>query len=608
MPEPYPGAWTDWATKVDPIMDAAEADPAIRFIVTFGHRPSFSTGSHPGENSIKTKIAALAAAHPKYVLNLNGHSHDYERTHAQGGVVHITAGTGGSHLAAQSGTCKWLGGCPPPVWVASRAMRHVVVMLDVMDDQIVGTVYCGPADATRNDISCTQGSLIDTFVVPALDQAPLVTAPTNAPVDPGNPITVDVTVAEPNGEAVQSLTAENLPSGAVFTPGAGNTSGTLTWTPTSGQAGSHVVTFRASNALQGIAETSIDVSDLGQSPIAALALTPSTGNAELSVVLDASASTDPDGQVTQYTFDFGDGTTHGPLPIAAVQHTFEAGEYDVEVTVQDDNGQTDVATAHVIVAPVGPGPNFVGNASFEGSVSGWGPYNGSTIAAAAGGFDQVDACHITAGVLSGSFGVNDSPNWVGNSGPAGSKYRFTAWVRSTNGSAGGARLRITEYQGAVKIGSTVTTVPVTLSSTWQMLTHDFVTGASASTLDFQVTDTPLVTGEAFCVDNVSIRDITGVAVSVGDPTVSEARAWVTPMPITSGGSLRFVTPRPGSARVEIFDLSGRRVGTPLDASHLDAGMHEVSLSADVRRLRPGLYLYRIRLDRTSLSGRFVIAG
>ena len=31
--------------------------------------------------------------------------------------------------------------------------------------------------------------------------------------------------------------------------------------------------------------------------------------------------------------------------------------------------------------------------------------------------------------LSG-FGINDSPNWVGVTGIAGTRYRFSAWVRS----------------------------------------------------------------------------------------------------------------------------------------------------------------------------------
>ena len=46
-------------------------------------------------------------------------------------------------------------------------MHHVVVYFDVADTNITGTVLCGPADAVRNDITCTQGTVIETFPVRA---------------------------------------------------------------------------------------------------------------------------------------------------------------------------------------------------------------------------------------------------------------------------------------------------------------------------------------------------------------------------------------------------------------------------------------------------------
>ena len=43
-PEPWSGAWTDWRTKAGNLMAAAQADPEIAFVVTFGHRPAYSSG------------------------------------------------------------------------------------------------------------------------------------------------------------------------------------------------------------------------------------------------------------------------------------------------------------------------------------------------------------------------------------------------------------------------------------------------------------------------------------------------------------------------------------------------------------------------------------
>ena len=607
VPEPYSGAWNDWVVKVVPIFDAAQADPQIRYIVTFGHRPAYSTGYHPGDTGLQTKMASLAVNHSKYVLDLAGHSHDYERTWAQSGVVHVTSGTGGSPLETASGSCKWPGGCPMPIWDASRAMHHVVVYFDVNATNISGTVLCGPADVTHSDITCTQGSVIESFVVPGADQAPVVSAPATATGNEGVPLTVNVQAADPNSQTIQSLTATSLPAGAVFTPAANKLSGTLSWTPSAGQAGTYTVHFQAANALPAIpAQTVLTISSVNQAPSAVLNLAPATGNAPLMVTADASGSVDPEGQMAYYQFNYGDNVVRTAQdPVST--HQFDPGEWDVTLTTHDVHGLVGTVTKHVIAAPVPPGPNLTTNPSFETSTSGWGPYNGSTMSVVPGGFDGSQSVASTAGVASGSFGINDSPNWVAVTSGAGARYRISAWVRSAS-ATGQAKLRVTEFLGATKIGATTFSNPVDLSPTWKLLTLDFITGAAGSTLDLQIVDFPVTTGETFLVDNVSIRDLTGLAVGVGDPPGAsiEARAWVTPMPVAAEGRLHFVTPRTGSVTVEIFDPSGRRMATPVDGV-LQAGLHEIRLAGPLR-LRPGLYLYRIRHSSGVLQGRFVVAG
>ena len=147
-----------------------------------------------------------------------------------------------------------------------------------------------------------------------------------------------------------------------------------------------------------------------------------------------------------------------------------------------------------------------------------------------------------------------------------------------------------------------------MSPQWQELTYDFITGVAGTTLDLQIVDFPVVTGETFVVDNVSIRDITGIPVGVGDPeTIYQARSWVTPMPIAGQGHLRFISPRTGAVTVEIFDAAGRRLATPFDRRVLEAGAHDVPLNGTSPKLRAGLYLYRIRLEGALLQGRFVVA-
>ncbi len=75
------------------------------------------------------------------------------------------------------------------------------------------------------------------------------------------------------------------------------------------------------------------------SPVAAFTSDPGFGQAPLTVVFDASGSTDPDGEITEYAWDFGvDGA--GPGTGVSPSFTYEApGEYTVSLTVTDNAGR-----------------------------------------------------------------------------------------------------------------------------------------------------------------------------------------------------------------------------------------------------------------------------
>jgi hypothetical protein len=106
-PEPYSGAWSDWSNQAGALMEAAQAPGSnITFIVTFGHRPAYTSGHHTPDAALKGILDALGDSHGKFVLNVNGHSHNYERSYPQHGVVHVTVGTGGRNLE-QDGICLW---------------------------------------------------------------------------------------------------------------------------------------------------------------------------------------------------------------------------------------------------------------------------------------------------------------------------------------------------------------------------------------------------------------------------------------------------------------------------------------------------------------------
>jgi len=165
-PQPYTSrTFSDWYNKATDLMDQAEHDPNLNFIVTYGHQPAYSSGYHPGDLVLRQYLERLAS-HRKYVLNLNGHSHDYERSLPQHSLVHITAGTGGSELEENPTRCLFRV-CPKPSWSAYRAMHFGVLKLHFTRSEIHGEFMCGPAGGGKNDVQCAPGNVIDRFTVPA---------------------------------------------------------------------------------------------------------------------------------------------------------------------------------------------------------------------------------------------------------------------------------------------------------------------------------------------------------------------------------------------------------------------------------------------------------
>jgi parallel beta-helix repeat protein len=177
-PEPFSSStWTNWQAQADPIFAAAQSNASIHFIVTFGHRPAYSTGFHQGETDLAGVLNTLGDRYSKYVLNLNGHSHDYERFQPIHGVTHVTVAGGGASLE--------------PPWsstdsrTAFRAMHLEHLRVDVSSTGMRIEAVCGPP-TSKDDITCVQGSVIDSYTIGANPPPPSPPPPTLY-VDKGNP-------------------------------------------------------------------------------------------------------------------------------------------------------------------------------------------------------------------------------------------------------------------------------------------------------------------------------------------------------------------------------------------------------------------------------------
>ncbi len=107
------------------------------------------------------------------------------------------------------------------------------------------------------------------FVCNGCSRAPVVTAPASATFAPSVAGSIPVSASDPDGDAITSLTASSSPAttGSQFTTNASNTSGTFSWTPSGGQAGTYNVTFTAANALSGSASTMLTVISGDRPPV-----------------------------------------------------------------------------------------------------------------------------------------------------------------------------------------------------------------------------------------------------------------------------------------------------------------------------------------------------
>jgi PKD repeat protein len=127
-------------------------------------------------------------------------------------------------------------------------------------------------------------------------------------------------------------------------------------------AGTYTVTLTVKDdkGAAGTVSKVVTVTAPNQKPVARF----TANGSALTYAFDATSSSDPDGTITGYTWNFGDGATAtGPT----ASHTYAAGTYTVTLTVKDDKNATDTATKSVSPAPT---PNQSPTAAFTSSTSG----------------------------------------------------------------------------------------------------------------------------------------------------------------------------------------------------------------------------------------------
>lgn len=168
-------------------------------------------------------------------------------------------------------------------------------------------------------------------------------------------------------------------------------------------------------------------------PSAAAAATPSRGAAPLAVTFTAAASTDSDGAIVEYRWDFGDGSEASGLTVG---HSFaRPGEHAVRLTVVDDDGAFDSTV--VVVSVEAATDNLPPAASFSAD-----PRSGAAPLVVS--FDATASADSDGGIVEYHWDFGDGSE--GRGATAGHSYSRPGVYL--------ARLTVVDNDGAISTAST----------------------------------------------------------------------------------------------------------------------------------------------------------
>ncbi len=137
--------------------------------------------------------------------------------------------------------------------------------------------------------------------------------------------------------------------------GDGSTGTGVITTHTYTQAGTFTATLSVTDdvGLESVSPVSVEIEVLPNDPPTAVgSFLPTSGEAPLVVFFNGSASTDSDGSIVSYEWDFGDGSSGSG---ATTSHTYtQAGTYTASLTVTDNGGlSSDPIFGNIVVTATG---------------------------------------------------------------------------------------------------------------------------------------------------------------------------------------------------------------------------------------------------------------
>ena len=323
---------------------------------------------------------------------------------------------------------------------------------------------------------------------------------------------------------------------------------------------------------------------LNMPPTASITASTTQAAVNQSISFDGSASRDPDGTITAYAWNFGDGTTANQ---ATAQHAYASpGSYTVVLTVTDDEGATGQASTQINVASDNNPPVAHITAS------------------------KIQA-EINEAITFDASGSTDSDGSVASYawtfGDGGTSTEQVATHAFTQAGSYNVQLTVTDDEGATD----KTSIRIDVLAEPSRLTVTPLTGRLAPGESQVITVTYDATSqvEGTYTGQVNLNTNGGnfiipvtvlVSQSVGSESVAEVPEQFAleqnfPNPFNPETTIRFTLDHSARVRLTVFDVVGR-VARPLVDAPMAAGSHQVlwdGRDARGRSVASGTYLYRL---------------
>lgn len=267
------------------------------------------------------------------------------------------------------------------------------------------------------------GSATTVLTIGPKDSPPVISgAPSSVSGVTSVEIAIDVTVSDPDGDAITSLVCRGtqgtpLPAGATFTANATNTAGAFRWTPTSAQSGTVTIGFTATSGPLNLSTTK-DTKIVVKVDRAPVVLAPATvaGTENAAIAFNVTAS-DPDATpITSLVASglpmgasFTPNGTNTSGDFAWTPDFSQAGTYPIVFTASNalsGNATTTITIANVDLAPAVTAPaTFAANegAAIAFTVSAADPDGDAIASLAASGLPVGATFTADASNTSGAF-------------------------------------------------------------------------------------------------------------------------------------------------------------------------------------------------------------